>query len=155
TGESVTGTGLGSYFFATHLGSIFREEHIDPDGATAGMASAFVDTKDFSFDNPQSNDFYDRIQLDWEPLVNSSTDSVQVCAYVREELIPSGFVGSPTLETDLSSNFVSLGTLTGSNRQLKINQRGRYARFRFQAMSGRVRIRGFSIRRQRGSDRTS
>jgi hypothetical protein len=126
-------------------GAIYRE---DPSTAIAG---AFVDTKDFAFEDPLDDDYLDRIKLDWEPLTNAATDAIEVLAYTRNDL--TQIIGSPGFEQDFTSLFVSQGTLTGAQSELPLRLRGRYTRLRFKQVSGRVRIRGFSLRRERAGDR--
>ena len=125
--------------------------------ATDGTAhsGAFVDTKDFAFSSPLHDDYTDRIKVDWEPLTNASTDAVIVSAAVHDDLgrqAGAGVLGSSGMQTS-GLTFTSLGTLTAGVSELPVRLRGKYVRFRFTQSSGRVRIRGFTIRRQRASDR--
>jgi len=135
---------------------VLTQEHsttTTPFGGPSG-AVAFVDTKDFHLIDSTSNRRIDMIAVDWEPLSNASTDAIEVLAATRDP-IGGGILGAASGEQDLSSIFVSLGTLTGgSNHELSIpaGLRKRFVRFRFRATSGRCRIRGFVFRLVAGSD---
>lgn len=124
--------------------------------AVTGTADggAFVDTKDFAFSSPLHQDYTDRIKVDWEPLTNATTDSLTVYTAVHDDLSrqSAGILGAEGMQT-AGLTFTSLGTLTAGVSELPVRLRGKFVRFRFEQTSGRVRIRGFTIRRQRASDR--
>lgn len=134
-----------------NAGLLMSESTVDPLTSTAGMTNAFVDTKDFSFSSPSVDDYYDRIVVDWERYTSDTT--LAVYAYVRETLFPSGHINLTGNHTDFSAQFTLLGTLQDNQSEVRIRRRGAYARFRFQVTAGRGRIRGFTLYRQRGSDR--
>lgn len=116
----------------------------------APVIGAFVDTKDFGgADGPR---YIDEIKVDWEPLTNATTDAIEVLAYARNDLSP-GILGTDGGQQDFTTQFVSQGVLTGGASELKLRSKGKFTRFRFKQSSGRVRIRGFHLRRQTGGDR--
>jgi len=119
---------------------------------TTPFAGAFLETKDFAFGLPSENDRTISISVDWEPMSNATTDAIVVKASVRNDF-SSGILGRDGMQTDQLS-FTTLGTLAanGSHELANLNLRGKYVRFRFEQSSGFARIRGFTIRRRRGSD---
>ncbi|MCI4355070.1 MAG: hypothetical protein L3K06_06875, partial [Thermoplasmata archaeon] len=138
------------YFLATDA-RLYRESVPDL-SAMSPVAGAVVDTKDFAFQSPCETDYIRRIKVDWEPLTNATTDAIEVLAYPRNDLFP-GLLGGVGMQFDLTANFVSQGVLTAGASELYVNLQGKYARFRFKQKSGRARVRGFTIERERGGDR--
>lgn len=133
-------------------GVLYVEDTLDAGDSSDPVTGAILDTKDFAYETPTTRDYTDRIKVDWEPLSNASTDAVEVLAYVRNDLSP-GILGSQSLAMDLTSQFVSLGTLTAGASELPVRQHGKFNRFRLKQSSGRVRVRGIALRRRRGSDK--
>jgi len=137
----------------TSTGNILVEDHNA--GTPSAPSSAYLETKDFAFDSPSAQDYVDRIHVDWEPLGNATTDAITVKAAVRNDFARqsgSGVLGTTGMQTS-GLTFTTLGTLTAGTSELPVRLRGKFIRFRFEKSSGRVRIRGFTIRRQRASDR--
>ena len=145
-------TGVPRHFLMDSTGILYVEDTVDHPTLSTPVAGAVLDTKDFAYESPTTRDYTDRIKVDWEPLSNASTDAVEVLAYVRNDLSP-GILGSHSLAMDLTSNFVSLGTLTAGASELPVRLHGKFNRFRLKQSSGRVRVRGLSLRRRRGSDK--
>jgi hypothetical protein len=123
-------------------------------GSADGHTNAFIDTKDFAYPSPSSNDYTDFVQIDWEDI--GSGTQMEVYAYSRDELIPVGYQVTETGELDFTSSFVLLGTISETDRlPMRVRLKGRYIRFRFKITTGRARIRGLSIRRLRGSENSA
>src|SRR5262249_22320041 len=120
-------------------GAVYVE---DPNAASG--AGAFFDTKDFCFGTPAVRADIEAIKVEWECLSNATTNAIRVYALSRDDLLP-GILGSDGLQQDLTSLFVLQGTLTGGTARLPVRLRGKYVRFRFQQVSGRMRIRSFAV----------
>ncbi len=130
--------------------TMWREDDLD---SPTPFPGAFVDTKDWAIGaDPTRDGYWDRIRIDWEPLSNSATDAIEVLASVRNDFAPL-VLGQYGMNLPLT--FTSLGALAAGTSELPIRLRGKYARFRFRATSGRSRIRGFAIRAARGGDRVT
>lgn len=120
---------------------------------SAAVTDAFLHTKDFTTGFPPQFMDIDTIKVDWQPLTNATTDAITITAIVRNHF-SDGVLGDDTSGyTDLSSDFVTLGTLTGGDGELKVRLRGKYVRWAFVASSGRARIRGFGFRYQAATDK--
>jgi hypothetical protein len=154
TGDSANGQWAGRWLACMSDGHVIGE---NPD-MTQPFAGAFVDTKDFAFDDVMGDAYIDRIKIDWEPLTNSTTDSIRVSSVARNHY--GNILGGISGEQDETANFSFAlnngGTLTGSGQsELQLRIRAKFVRFRFTQLSGRARIRGFAIRWQRASDRSA
>lgn len=121
-------------------------------GVSTAQSSAVLCTKWFSFDGPSSQDYIDRVTIDWEPLTNATTDAVEVLGYFPNDL-SNGVLGASTMELLRTGQLTSLGTLTGGQSELPINRKGKYSLFALRQSSGSVRVRGIHIRHERANDR--
>jgi hypothetical protein len=150
TGDSTTGVWAGNWFTAASDGHVLRETT----DLTLAHLGAFVDTKDFAFDDIMADAYIDRIKVDWEPLSNTTTDIITVQALSRNHY--GNILGSTGGEQNQSGNFVTQGTIVGSvQSEVSLRLRAKFVRFRFLQTLGRARIRGFSVRWQRAGDRAA
>lgn len=150
SGLDIDGNVLRRHWLAGSVAGVSKLYLETPTGANLNRT---VDTKDFAFDSPSNDDEVSRIKVEWEPLTNASTDALEVYGVAREH--PSKAVlGSQGLDTTVNFG-TALGTLTGGASELTVKLKGRYTRFRFKNVSGRCRIRGLSIRRQRAGDKAA
>lgn len=112
----------------------------------------FVDSKDFHFGDPPRRIEITRIKVDWEGLGNT-TDDLTVSVWARDDFPTRGALGRASGQPPTPS-FTTAGidtpTLGGAVKlsgQSETAARifGKFIRFRFQAPTGRARIRGFTF----------
>lgn len=158
----------GMVWDTTASGNIARQRHcfINADesiyiesSTNTPVGTEWVWTKFFGFGSPIATSLVDRIKIDWEPLVNLSTDTLTIWGEPRNDLsrtlTGTSILGNPGLDTAYVGGLVLLGTLSAARSELSCRQIAKYHRFVFQATSGRPRIRGFSLHYQVQDDRTA
>jgi len=147
----------GRLWILTTGGALLNEANdLEQAKAQAVDTGAFVDTKDFHFDDPNEHDMVRRIKVDWEPFTADA--QLQVMVSVRNDLSRDrdGTTLFGTIAGDTLPPFVLAGILQDGASEVSCKFVGKYARIRFQQASpagGRFRIRGFTILRVRAGQR--
>jgi hypothetical protein len=114
---------------------------------------ATVETKDFSTGGQLM--YLDRIMVDWEPLVNKTSDELQVSVASRNDLARSTRGGNVDRSiVPFTTEYSTSQTLVAGASEVKVRRTGRYHRVRFRTPSNsRARIRGFKLFWEPAGDR--
>lgn len=150
--ECVNGDAALGHWLVMTSGDVYRLPRfgVDDEDDLAPMALNRVETKDLSFGFPAMRAYIDEIRVDWDPLFQDSTNTLQVEVLARDT-VPDGGGGFLDLGHDLSFDIV--GTLDNGARSVRVRRKGTYLRVRFSCIAGLARIRGIGIRWKPANDK--